>query len=217
MKIRLTAADKIKVLNADDVFGIMQKVLMRENKIGRNKEHFWIICLATNNRILNIELISLGSVNATVVTPMEVFSVALQKRAVKVMLVHNHPSGELTPSINDNDTTDRFIKIGDFLGTYVIEHLIISETGFYSYANSGLLDELRRSTKYLIPEVEKELLKKQALEMGKKIGQKKGREEGIKEQRMFTAKILLERGIAVNDIEAVTGFTKEEILALKKK
>lgn len=98
MNVKLSTEQKIKVLNCEDLVRIMQQILMRENKIGRNKEHFWIVCLANNNRILMIELISLGTVNSTLVEPMEVFSFALQKRAVQIILVHNHPSGETEPS-----------------------------------------------------------------------------------------------------------------------
>jgi DNA repair protein RadC len=73
----------------------MQQILLREDKIDQNREHFWVIGLANNNRILFIELVSLGTVNRTLVEPMEVYSLALQKRAVKIILCHNHPSGIL--------------------------------------------------------------------------------------------------------------------------
>jgi len=87
----------------------MQKILLREEKIDQDHEHFWIVGLANNNRILFIELIGFGSVNRTVAEPMDVFSFALQKRAVNIILVHNHPSGEVKPSDADKDLTDRMI------------------------------------------------------------------------------------------------------------
>ena len=111
MNVKLTEQRKIKLLNSDDVFEIMQKVLGRENKIDRDKEHFWIIGLANNNKALFIELVSIGSVKTTVIEPMNVFRVAILKNAVKVILVHNHPSGELTPSEDDKDVTDRLIQV----------------------------------------------------------------------------------------------------------
>src|SRR5689334_19092723 len=94
---------QIRILNSQDLYAVMQKVLLRENKIDRDREHFWVVSLAQNNTILSIELISMGSVKTTVVEPMEVFSVALQKRSVKIVLVHNHPSGNLQPSAEDVD------------------------------------------------------------------------------------------------------------------
>ncbi len=88
MNIKLTNQQKIKIVNPDDVYAIMQKILLRENKIDQEKEHFWIIGLNTNNTILFIELVSLGSVIATQVEPMNVFRVAVLKGAVQVILTH---------------------------------------------------------------------------------------------------------------------------------
>ncbi len=148
MTVRLTENQKIQILNAQDVYSIIQQVLLREKKIDRNKEHFWIIGLATNNQILFIELISLGSVKATIVEPMEVFSFALQKRAVKIIMVHNHPSGTLNPSKADIEITDKMVAIGKFLRMPIIDHFIISEKMYYSFTASGLLDEIEKNTRY---------------------------------------------------------------------
>jgi len=88
MDVKLTEKQKIKILNSDDIYVIMQQVLLRENKIDLNREHFWVIGLTNNNLVLFIELISLGTVDKTFAEPMEVFSFALQKRAVKIILCH---------------------------------------------------------------------------------------------------------------------------------
>ena len=79
MNISLKAGDKKKMLSAADMYEIMQRILLRENRIDRNREHLWTISLDTANRLLAIELVSMGSVNKTIVEPMEVFSVPLQK------------------------------------------------------------------------------------------------------------------------------------------
>ena len=139
MKIKLKPKEQLRILCADDIFGIMKKILQRENKIDRNREHFWTISLDTANKILNIELISLGSTKETVVEPMEVLSVPLQKRAVKIILVHNHPSQELIPSAADKDITDRLIQCGLIMHVPVLDHIIISEKKYYSFEVSGLL------------------------------------------------------------------------------
>ena len=162
MNIELTEAEKIKILNSDDIYGIMQKILLRENKIDQNREHFWVIGLANNNRILFIELISKGTINQTLVKPMEVFSFALQKRAVKIVLSHNHPSGELKPSEDDKDITDRLIQVGIIVDTKVIDHLIISDKSYLSFKDIGLLDELEKSTKYVPPYILAERIKKRS-------------------------------------------------------
>ncbi|MCG8573388.1 MAG: JAB domain-containing protein [Flavobacteriales bacterium] len=161
MNVRLTKEQRIKILNTWDIYTIMQKVLLRENKIGRNKEHFWIIGLESNNRILFVELISLGTVNATLVEPMEVFSFALQKRAVKIILVHNHPSGELTPSRNDIEVTDKMLSIGSFVNVPVIDHVIITETEYFSFASDGLLEEIQQNSYYDLTFSQIDMLKEQ--------------------------------------------------------
>jgi DNA repair protein RadC len=94
----LAKRQKIKILNSSDVYMVMKQILMRENKIERSHEHVWCVCLAPNNKILNIELVSLGAIDETVLKPMQVFRIAIMKGAVRLILVHNHPHGELEPS-----------------------------------------------------------------------------------------------------------------------
>ncbi|WP_417873744.1 JAB domain-containing protein [Xanthomarina gelatinilytica] len=205
MDIKLTEAEKIKILNSDDIYGIMQKVLLRESKIDQNREHFWIIGLENNNRILFIELISLGTVNATLVEPMEVFSLALQKRAVKIVLCHNHPSGELTPSDNDKNLTDRLIQVGIIVNTHVIDHLIISDKSYMSFKNIGLLEELEKSKKYVPQYVLEEQIKK---DMSKIIE---------KNRNIEIAKQLKRKGVDNETIVFATGLTIEEVEKLRVK
>jgi DNA repair protein RadC len=205
MDIHLAETEKIKILNSDDIYGIMQKVLLRENKIDQNREHFWVVGLASNNRILFIELISLGTINATLAEPMEVFSFALQKRAVKIILVHNHPSGELKPSENDEDLTDRLIQVGRIVNTPVLDHLIISEKSYLSFADTGLLDKLGLSTKW-VPTFELiDKAKKEALAIG------------AKNKAIDIAKEMKRRGLPVETISELTGLSVKEVEWLKVK
>lgn len=71
MNIRLKKDEERKVLCSDDIYGIMQKILLRENKIDRNREHLWTISLDTAHKVLNIELVSMGRVNKLIMEPME--------------------------------------------------------------------------------------------------------------------------------------------------
>ena len=132
MNVRLTKEQKIKILNAKDVFSIMRQILMRENKIGRAKEHFWVVGLNNGNRILFIELISLGSATSTIVNPPEVFRLAIYKLATQIILVHNHPSGNMKVSKNDTKLTETLKIAGSILGIPVLDHLIISEDDYIS-------------------------------------------------------------------------------------
>jgi DNA repair protein RadC len=198
MDIQLTEAEKIKILTSDDIYSIMQKILLREQKIDQDREHFWIIGLANNLRLLFVELIGLGTVN-----PMEVFSFALQKRAVKIMLCHNHPSGELKPSDADKDTTDRMIQVGRIVNTPVIDHLIISDKSYVSFDNMGLMDELAKSIKYVPPY---ELVDKIRAESS---------EIADKNAKVEIAKELKRRAMSIDAIVEITGLTIEEINAFR--
>lgn len=206
MNIQLSEEEKIKVLNGDDLYGIMQKILLRADRIDQNREHFWIVGLAQNNRILFIELIGLGSVNATIAEPMDVFSFALQKRAVKVVLVHNHPSGDLKPSEADKDTTDNLIQAGRIVRTEVYDHLIITERSYYSFNDSGLMDTLRKSTKY-VPAYE---IEKQMRERAKEIAD---RSVILAKSEMVLA--MLSKGINIQDIAEISGLPVEEVEQLR--
>jgi DNA repair protein RadC len=226
MQIKLSKADKIAIQSSKDLVGIMQGILRREHRIDRNREHFWIVGLAANNALLYIELISLGSVKATVVEPMEVFSLALQKRTVRIVLVHNHPSGNLKPGPEDEDITDRLIQVGHFLQVPVLDHLIITEQAHYSFADSGLLDELSLSKKYALAYKEQEKLLAQAkaigLQEGKKAGLKAGEAKGLKAgeakgreaERLAMAQVLKAKGVAVGVIAEVTGLSVAKVKGL---
>jgi DNA repair protein RadC len=210
MQVKLNELEKIRLLNSDDIYLVMQRILMRENKIERNKERFWIIGLAANNRILYIELISVGSIRQTLVEPMEVFSIALQKRTVKIILVHNHPSGSMKPSDADKDITDKLIQVGLFLNIPVEDHLIISEKSFYSFGDSGLLNDLRINTRYLLPYKVQEQMNKDAKEMGIKEATEKANKKFIQ-----IAKQLKNKGFTIKQIRELTGLTTKEITAIK--
>jgi DNA repair protein RadC len=207
MQVKLTELEKIKLLNSEDIYHVMQRVLMRENKIERNKEHFWIIGLAQNNRILYVELISLGTIKSTLVEPMEVFSIALQKRTVKIILIHNHPSGSMRPSEEDKDLTDKLIQVGLFLSIPVIDHLIINEKTYYSFDDNGVIHDLNINTRYLLPYKVQEKMKKEA----KEIGKAEGKKENIKEivQKMKAKKY------TVKQIQDLTGLKLAQINAIK--
>ena len=203
MNIKLTEAERIKILNSDDLYGIMQKILLREQKIDQIREHFWVIGLENNNRILFIELISLGTVNKTFAEPMEVFSFALQKRAVSIILCHNHPSGELRPSDEDKDITDRLIQVGIIVDLKVIDHLIISNKSYLSFKDIGLLQELEKSTKYVPSYVLEQRIKKELIEVTKR------------KEKIEIAKELKRRGTTDKDVAGITGLTLEEVEKLR--
>lgn len=108
----------------------------------KTKEHFVILLLNGAHSVIKEEVISIGLVNRTVVHPREIFRPAIIGNAVAIIMCHNHPSGSLDPSPEDVSITKRMKRSGDLLGISVIDHLIVSKNGFYSFTEHGLIDPL---------------------------------------------------------------------------
>ena len=216
MTIKLQEKHKIQVLNADDVYSIMQQILLRERKIDRNKEHFWVVCLTHSNTISLIELISLGSATATIIEPTEVFGFALQKQAAKLIMVHNHPSGTLQPSTNDISITERMMAIGKFLNLPIIDHLIISEKDYFSFANTLLLQKIAQETLYDLTFAEVDKLKDVERRLRNELAKSKHDLKNIEENRgKEIAKNLKKAGVAPKIIAETTGLSVAEIEQMK--
>ncbi len=104
----------------------------------RRKEHFVVLLLNARNQVLKREDVSVGSLNASLVHPREVFAPAVESVAAAMVLVHNHPSGDVTPSREDLDLTDRMVKAGKIMGIEVLDHLIVGKQNFLSLKERGL-------------------------------------------------------------------------------
>lgn len=160
MNVKLTEAQKkTEARNADSIATIMQQILKRENRLGRSQEHFWVVGLNQANKILFIELIGLGRQNRVSANPPDVFRMAIYKLALKLVLVHNHPSGQMLPSTADKALTDRIIKVGEIINVQVLDHIIITENDHISFDQLGIMDQLRASDTWRI--VEKDQLEVQ--------------------------------------------------------
>jgi DNA repair protein RadC len=203
MNVKLTKTQKIKLLNSADIYNVMQQILLRENKIDRNKEHFWTIGLDNSNRILYIELISLGGTAQAPAEPMQVFRVGVLKGAVRMILIHNHPSGELKPSQEDLDITDRLIQVGIILNIRVIDHLIITEKAYNSFTDTGMLSKLEDSTRYVPNYKIQEKLLKEAKEIA------------VQKRNLQYAQTLKNKGFTISQIAELTGITEAEAKKLK--
>src|SRR5215207_8347992 len=93
-----------------DVHGILQALLAAEDDVDRDKEHFWVFLLNTRHRIQVLELVTLGTLNASLVHPREVFTRAVATRCCAILVTHNHPSGETTPSLEDVTITNQLVQ-----------------------------------------------------------------------------------------------------------
>ncbi|RUS49211.1 DNA repair protein RadC [Cohnella sp. AR92] len=102
-----------------------------------HKEHFVCLFLNTKNHVITKETISIGSLSAAIVHPREVFRSAIKRAAASIICVHNHPSGDPTPSQEDIQLTKRLVEAGNIVGIEVLDHMIVGHEKFYSLKEHG--------------------------------------------------------------------------------
>jgi DNA repair protein RadC len=118
----------------DDVVAILGRKLRHEQR-----EHFVVLLLNARHEVLRQEVVSVGSLNASIVHPREVFRPAIQHGAASVVLCHNHPSGDAEPSEEDLSITKRLVECGELLGIGVLDHVIVASRGVVSFRSRQLL------------------------------------------------------------------------------
>ncbi len=104
-----------------------------------DREHFKAILLNTKNRVIKIVTIAIGSLNAALVHPREIFKAAVVASAASFIIVHNHPTGNPEPSREDSELTVRFARCGDLMGIDLVDHIIIGGNRFVSMRERGLV------------------------------------------------------------------------------
>ena len=135
----LVSQKKQKISHPSDIVPILQAMLKNADETDNMKEHFWCIGLNGQNCVQYVELVTLGLVNQCQVHPREVFSFAVQKRCCAIIVGHNHPSDNTEPSLADTEVTGRLKAAGTLLGIELLDHVIITENSFYSFAEHDLL------------------------------------------------------------------------------
>lgn len=143
MLIKSIPSQKFKVISSDDVYAIMPHILTSKFAVDQYRESFWLIGLTSANHVLFTELICLGPGYTTIVN--DVFISALKKRAVAIIVVHNHPGSNLTPSAEDKCIAEDIVEVGKICRTSVLDYLIVSERDYVSLADIGILEEIRES------------------------------------------------------------------------
>ena len=104
-----------------------------------NIEEFHVALLNQRNKLIKSVKISQGGISATSVDVRLIFKAALDFYATRILLIHNHPSGNLSPSIQDDEITSRIVALGKLIEINVLDHLIITNNGYFSYADKNLL------------------------------------------------------------------------------
>ena len=128
---------KVRILSSKDVYNVYRHYIPFYQ--GLKKEIFRLLMLDGKNRIFADYLVSEGCLTSSIVHPREVYIQAIRNSAASVIFIHNHPSGDPSPSPEDVDITKRLVAAGDLIGIKVLDHIIMGEKEYVSFADKGLL------------------------------------------------------------------------------
>jgi len=138
MVVREASAD-YKATSPEDIYRFWQNEVATTSWFQDEKECFVVICLSAKNHIKSYNLVSLGLLDSALVHPREVFRPAIIAGAAAIIVAHNHPTGDATPSAEDLQTTRRIVESGKIIGIKLLDHVIIGNS-FNSLRESGTVD-----------------------------------------------------------------------------
>jgi len=121
------------------VFELVQAYFKTLDSVDRDKEHLFVFHLDVRNKIKIMDLVSVGTLTQSLAHPREVFTRVIAKRTPTILLAHNHPSGDTTPSGDDIRITKQLCEAGKILGVDVLDHIIFSDKQFYSFKEHQLI------------------------------------------------------------------------------
>jgi DNA repair protein RadC len=127
-------APRPSIHNPDDVVAILQEELLKADR-----EKLVCVMLSAKNVVIGMDIVSVGTLTSSLASGREIFKSAILLNAAAIILSHNHPSGDATPSREDIQLTDRISKAGEILGIKLLDHIIIADQGNYSFSQSGRL------------------------------------------------------------------------------
>lgn len=117
-----------KIRGAEDVVNLLKPLIGL-----KEKENFVVLMLDSRNNLIRQETVAVGSINASLIHPREIFRQAIIENAAAVVIAHNHPSGDPEPSLDDIRVTKQLVRAGHLLGIELLDHVIVSRNGFYSF------------------------------------------------------------------------------------
>jgi len=130
---RYLIKQNVKISSAEEVYQELKEYSTKQ------QEYFLCITLDGASHIIHKRIISIGTLNQSLVHPREVFADAIADRAAGIIIAHNHPSGQLVPSIEDKRVTKRLKEVGTIMGIELLDHVILSRDGYLSFREEGLL------------------------------------------------------------------------------
>lgn len=132
--VRLGCPARLRIVKPRDAFRVLQPLAR-----GLDREYFWRLDLDSRRRLLGCELVAVGTLDAVLIHPREVFKGALLGNAHHVIVAHNHPSQDLRPTKADRFLTDRLCAVGLLMGIEVFDHLVLCDDRFFSLRRAGMI------------------------------------------------------------------------------
>ena len=126
--------EQVEIKSSSDAFSVMHPLIG-----DLPHEEFWVLFLNTGNRLIDKACVGRGGINSTSVDVRIIMKMAVEKLATSILLVHNHPSGSLTPSAEDKRLTQKVIEAGKLLDIRVLDHVVITDKQFFSFADQAML------------------------------------------------------------------------------
>lgn len=131
---KIETLNNLKITSPDIIYDYYKNTLAN-----KKQEHFYTLYLDNDKKLILEKLLYIGTINHSLIHPREIYKEAYLCSASGIILIHNHPSGNLTPSKEDINVTNNLKKIGDLFGISVVDHIIIGSTGYFSFVENGLL------------------------------------------------------------------------------
>ena len=128
---------KLQIQDSKHVAQVFLDLLLLEDRIDRDKEHFSVMHLDIKNRVKLVEVVSIGTLSSSLVHPRETFRRAVCQGSAAIMVAHNHPSGEADPSDEDTKITKLLFEAGNILGIQLLDHVIFTSTEFFSFRSNA--------------------------------------------------------------------------------
>lgn len=141
MLLKFGIKEKIKITRSYQAFGLMHAYLSVVDEMERDKEHFFVLGLSRSHNVKFLQIVSIGTMTETLVKGREVFRASIKYGAAVIILGHNHPSGNTSPSDADIEVTNKMVAGGKLLGIDVVDHIIVTfRDGYYSFADNGKIN-----------------------------------------------------------------------------
>ena len=134
-----------------DIAKVFIDLLALDDKMDQDKEHFYVMHLDTRNRVKLVELVSLGTLDQSLVHPRETFRRAIMQGSAHIIVAHNHPSGDVDPSDEDTKVTKLLFEAGQLLGIKLLDHIILGKEELFSFRDNrviklGKIETIKRLT-----------------------------------------------------------------------